>query len=116
MLGCDNDVRGGDDITIEILKGIRDEIRGTNQRIDTTNQRLDTTIQRLDVTNERLDITIQRLDVTIERLDVVETTLLDVVAQQRFASRYLRAIAERDHALEPRVSDLELRVTKLESD
>ncbi len=33
----------GADITVEILKEIRDEIRGTNQRLDATNQRLDAT-------------------------------------------------------------------------
>jgi hypothetical protein len=35
----------GDDVTVEILQGIRDEIRGlradTNQRFDETNERLD---------------------------------------------------------------------------
>jgi hypothetical protein len=29
----------GSDVTVEILKDIRDEIRGTNQRLDATNQR-----------------------------------------------------------------------------
>ncbi len=45
----------GDDITIEILKGIRDEIRQTNARLDQTNARLDQTNARLDQTNARLD-------------------------------------------------------------
>ena len=36
------------DITVEILKDIRDEIRSTNQRLDTTNERLDAGNQRLD--------------------------------------------------------------------
>ncbi len=42
------------DITIEILKEIRDEIRNTNGRIDTTNTRLDQTNERLDQTNVKL--------------------------------------------------------------
>jgi len=113
-----------DDITIEILKGIRDEIRGTNKRLDVVatglrdeirELRVDTNT-RLDRVNERLDITIARVDVTNERLNVVETTLLDVAAQQRFAARYLQAISERQVSLEPRVSHLEARVTKLESE
>jgi hypothetical protein len=90
-----------DDITVELLRSIRDEIRGVNQRIDVTNQRLDVAIARMDLTN-------QRLDGTNDRLDVVESTLLDVVAEQRLLLRHTRAISER--ALE-----LEALVTKVET-
>ncbi|HVV50998.1 MAG TPA: hypothetical protein VHO06_15125 [Polyangia bacterium] len=120
----------GDDLTIEILKDIRDEIRGvhaeqvaTNQRLDVVSDRLDVTIARLDVTNQRLevvsdrlDVTIARLDVTNQRLDTVESTLLDLVEQQRFVVRYTRALSERDTWLGRRVDDLETRVEKLESE
>jgi hypothetical protein len=75
------------DITVEILKDIRDEMRGMRGEQVKTNQ----------------------------RLDVVETTLLDLAEQQRFVVRYMRAISERDAHLEPRVSSLEARVDKLES-
>jgi hypothetical protein len=75
------------DITVEILKDIRDEMRGMRAEQVQTNQ----------------------------RLDVVETTLLDVAEQQRFVVRYMRTISERDAHLEPRVSNLEARVDKLES-
>ena len=98
----------GSDITIEILKDIRNEIRGVSGRLDVT-------IQRLDVTIERLDVTIQRLDVTNLRLGAVETTLLDVVEQQRFLVRYAKASSERDSFIETRVGNLETRVDKLES-
>jgi hypothetical protein len=75
------------DIAVEILKDIRDEMRGMRGEQVKTNQ----------------------------RLDVVETTLLDLAEQQRFVVRYMRAISERDAHLEPRVSSLEARVDKLES-
>jgi hypothetical protein len=75
------------DITVEILKDIRDEMRGMRAEQVQTNQ----------------------------RLDVVETTLLDVAEQQRFVVRYMRTISERDAHLEPRVSNLEARVNKLDS-
>jgi len=88
----------GDDVTVEILQGIRDEIRGL--RADTN--------QRFDETNERLDVNNQRLH-------TVETALLDLAEQQRFVVRYTRAISERESRLEPRVVDLETRVEKLES-
>jgi chromosome segregation ATPase len=75
------------DITVEILKDIREEIRGMRAEQVQTNKRLDT----------------------------VETTLLDLAEQQRFVVRYTKAISERDARLEPRVSSLEARVEKLES-
>jgi len=95
----------GSDITVEILKEIRDEIRGTNARVDTTNS-------RLDVANSRLDTLEHALS---HRLEAVETTLLDLAEQQRFVVRYTKAISERDTRLEPRLSALESRVEKLES-
>jgi hypothetical protein len=82
------------DVTVEILKDIRDEIRGVRGEQVQTNQ---------------------RLGLMTERLDVVETTLLDLAEQQRFVVRYTRAISERDARLEPRVTGLEARVDKLES-
>ena len=95
----------GSDITVEILKDIRDEIRSTNQRLDSTNQRLDSTNQRLG-----------RVETTLtSRLGAVETALLDLAEQQRFVVRYTKAIAERDWRLETRVDSLEARVDKLES-
>jgi hypothetical protein len=86
------------DVTVEILKGIRDEIRGL--RADT---------------NRRFDETNERLDANNYRLSTVESALLDLAEQQRFVVRYTRAISERDSRLEPRVIDLETRVEKLES-
>ena len=82
------------DITVEILKDIRDEMRGTREEVR-------------GMRAEQVQ--------TNHRLDVVETTLLDLADQQRFVVRYLRAISERDTQLEPRVSNLEARVDKLES-
>ena len=82
------------DVTVEILKDIRDEMRGMRAEQVQTNERLAQTNQRL---------------------DVVETTLLDLAEQQRFVVRYMRALSERDTQLEPRVSNLEARVEKLES-
>jgi septal ring factor EnvC (AmiA/AmiB activator) len=110
------------DLTVEILKDIRNEIRGTNQRLDVTiehldatNQHLDATNHRLDVTIERLDVTIQRLDVANQRLDVVGHTLLDLAERQSLVVRYTEVLAATDSRIEGRVGDLEARVDKLES-
>ena len=99
----------GDDVTIEILKDIRDEIRSTNKRLDSTNQRLDSVQSTL---TERLDAVESTLT---HRLGAVEVTLLDLAEQQRFVVRYTKAIAERDGRIEGRVSALETRVDELES-
>jgi hypothetical protein len=93
------------DITVEILKDIREGVRGTNTRLDGMERAL----------SQRLDGVTQRLDGVTERLDLVETTLLDLAEQHRFLVRYTRATAEREPRLEPRVSALESRMDKLES-
>jgi hypothetical protein len=92
----------GGDVTVDILREIRDEIR--ELRID-SNGRVD------EVRNE---IHALRTE-TAERFGVMETALLDLSEQQRFVVRYTRAISERDARLGPRVSALESRVEKLES-
>lgn len=82
------------DITVEILEDILEEMRGSREEIG----------------GMRAD-QIQ----TNHRLDIVESTLLDLVEQQRSVVGCLRAISERAPPLEPRVSNLEARVDKLES-
>lgn len=86
------------DKTIEILKDIRDEIRGV----------------RGEVRELRTDSN-ERLDANNQRLDLVETTLLDLAGQNRLIVRYTKAASERPEDLEPRLSALESRVEKLES-
>jgi BMFP domain-containing protein YqiC len=86
------------DMTVEILKDIRDEIRGVRTEL------------REEIAGVRTEL--QKHTV---RFDVVEKTLLDLAQQQRFVVRYTKAISERDTRLEPRVSALEARVDKLES-
>jgi len=67
------------DITVEILREIRDAVRVTNDRID---------LVRVDLGG--------RIDETNRRLDVVEGTLLDLVEQQRFTSRFLKDLSTRE--------------------
>ena len=86
------------DRTIEILKDIRDEIRGV----------------RGEVRELRAD-TNQRLEANNQRLDFVATTILDLAGQNRLVVRYTKALAERPDDLEARLSALESRVEKLES-
>ena len=97
------------DVTVEILKEIRDEIRGVRTGLGEEIRGVRSEVREL-----RED-TNQRLDANNQRLDLVETTLLDLAEQQRFIVRYTRALAERPGDVEPRVSALESRVEKLES-
>ena len=80
----------GPDITIEILKEIRDTARATSARLDslegTFNRRFDVMGERLEVVTDRLTVVTDRLDVMSDRLDLVETTLLDVVRESRSTS------------------------------
>ena len=94
----------GSDLTIEILKSMRKEMRerfdGMDKRFDGVDKRLDGMESRLEVLDERLDLTVQRLDITNERLDVVESTLLTLARQQRMFMKH--------------AADVEGRVAKLE--
>jgi len=64
------------DITVEILRSIRDEIRGTREDLrgemramrEDLSSRIDATNTRLDVTNERLDTLERRLTETDIRI------------------------------------------------
>ena len=85
-------------MTIEILKDIRDDIRGV----------------RSGVHDLRTEVHELRSD-TNKRFALVEAAILDLAEQHRFVVRYTKAIADRDGQLEPRVSSLESRVEKLES-
>lgn len=92
------------DITIEILKSIRDEIRGTNARLDQTNE-------RLDQTNERLD----RLEVRVGR---VEQGLVDLGKFMRRLARDMEKYEKFHHhhveVIEKDVEDLKARVRSVE--
>jgi len=95
----------GGDITIEILKDIRDDIRGVRSGVHEV---------RTEVHDLRTEVQDLRTD-TNKRFALVEAAILDLAEQHRFVVRYTKAIADRDGQLEPRVSALESRVNKLES-
>ena len=97
------------DITVEILKDIRDDSRGVRTELREEIHGVRTELR------EELGSVRAELRVHTERFGVVEGALRDLAEQQRFVVRYTKAIAERDSRLEGRVSSLESRVDKLES-
>jgi len=89
------------DVTLEVLRSIRDEVRGVGTRLDHTNE-------RLDQTNERLDRLERRQAETEIR---VSTQLVAVVG----AVHELRDVLREDRALRGQVQDLDSRVRRLEA-
>jgi|HubBroStandDraft_6_1064221.scaffolds.fasta_scaffold34479_2 hypothetical protein len=104
------------DLTVEILKGIRDEVRSTNDRLDglraDTNQRLDRLSDEVHTlrtdSNERFGRLERRQTETEVRLS---TELVAVVA----AVREVRDLLREDHALRDRVDDHERRIAAVET-
>ena len=98
------------DITIEILQGIRDEIRLTrtdlSERLDQTNARLDQTNGRLDQTNGRLDELSRRV---VESEVRTSTAITDLAGTMRDLTVVLRAQGE----LRPRVEKCERDIDEL---
>ena len=104
------------DLTIEILKGIRDEVRTTNTNLEAlradTGARLEAlradTNARFDETNHRLD----RLDRRQTETDVrLSTELVAVVG----AVREVRDLLREDRVLQGRVDDHERRIAAIET-
>jgi chromosome segregation ATPase len=97
-----------EDLTIEILKQIRDELVTTRT---TLSERIDETNQRIDRMGASLG---ERIDRTNQRLSTVEVTLLDLAEQQRFVVRHLSALTTRDRRLEDDMDALRARVDNIE--
>ncbi len=90
-----------DDLTLQVLREIRDEIRTTRESLGA----------RIDDVRDSLG---SRIDATNERLDGVERGLLELAEQQRFVVRWLEGSSGRDRKIERRVASLEDRVDALE--
>lgn len=104
------------DLTIEILKSIRDEIRTTNERLDTLRTELSGEIhsvrtelsERIDQTNERL-AALERRQVEAEvRLASELTAVLGTLDEVKTLLRENLSTALRDH--ERRIATLEARI------
>lgn len=130
------EVMESNELTIAVLREIRDSVREvragvdqTNARIDQTNARLDQTINRLDQTNARLDQTINRVDQTNDRLDQTivrldrlerrqvesETRIATELIEVANAVRNVKELLERQAADRGKLDDHERRITALEA-
>jgi len=84
----------GSDITVEILKDIRDDIRGVRTELREEIHAVRTELRDA-IDGARSDLGAE-LRIHTESFGVVETALRDLADQQRFVVRYTKALAERD--------------------
>jgi division protein CdvB (Snf7/Vps24/ESCRT-III family) len=102
------------DLTLEILKDIRSEIRETRQdltrRIDETHARLDQTNARLDQTNGRLETLGSELSRRIVESEVRTSTAITALAG---TVHEMTEVLRRSHDLRPRVERCESDIADL---
>jgi methyl-accepting chemotaxis protein len=98
------------DITVEILKDIRGELREIRTEARRTNERLDATNERLGATNERLDATNETVQTLVEGQIRLFTAVADlkgglarVVEEQVRQSEGMVALVEEVKALGGRI-------------
>ena len=99
------------DITIEILREIRDEIRNTNGRIDGVRDELRATNNELRTTK---DETNARFDTFTRRQTETEIRLATEIIAVAGAVREVRDVLREDLALRARVDDHERRISAME--
>lgn len=94
------------DLTVPILRSIRDELRLLGGRVDKTNDRLDKTNERLEKTNERIDETNRRLAHSEIRL---ATQMAQLAGNINDLTQHLK----QQHTLRPRVEKCERGIDKI---
>jgi uncharacterized protein YPO0396 len=99
------------DLTIEILKGIREETRKTSEETRKTNERLDVTNHRLD--ELRTDM-IDRIERVERRQTETEVRLATELVAVGSAVREVRDLLREDRVLRDRVDDHERRIIAVE--
>jgi hypothetical protein len=92
------------DLTIEILKGIREEVRKTNERLEVTNDRLD---------ELRTDL-VDRIEGVERRQTATEVRLATELIAVGSAVREVRDLLREDRGLRDRVDDHERRLVAVE--
>jgi chromosome segregation ATPase len=101
------------DVTVAILREIRDEIRGSNIRLDAVRVELKSEIaEQGQQLRAEVQETNQRLSGVEARLAAVEETLKDLAAQQLMLTRYVKNVVDRH---EQSIDDLRERVVRIET-
>jgi chromosome segregation ATPase len=107
------------DLTIEILKSIRDEVRTTNVRVDSLREELRGTNLRVDGLREELHGTNHRIDAlreeTARRFTESETRLSTELVAVAGAVREVRDLLRDDRQFRDQVTDHERRLSAIEN-
>lgn len=105
----------GDEMVIEILRGIRADLADLRSEVRATNARLDGTNARLDDTRTELSGEIAALRTELGgQIAVLGSAMQELAVQQRFVVRYTKVIAEREGATTEELADLRARVERIE--
>lgn len=99
------DIVTSNDITVEILKEIRDAVRATNDRVDGV---------RTDLGSLGSELSAFRSELSA-RISATEVAILDIAEQQLFAVRHLETLALRDSRFEDEIIELRVRAETLEA-
>jgi chromosome segregation ATPase len=99
-----------DDITIEILREIRDDVRGAHARIDGTNQRIDRLDDRMERMEQRLD---RRIDEVGRRIVEVELRTATAITDMHGTLREVRDLLVDRFDLRDRVERCERDIAEL---
>jgi len=99
------------DLTLEVLKEIRNAVVETNTKLETL--RVDVT-QRIDATNARIDATNARLDGVERRQVESEVRLATEIVAVAGAVRELRDVLRVERSIRERVDDHERRLVAIE--
>lgn len=95
-----------DNLTLEILRQIRDEARATNERLDATNERLDATTERLDARLDNLtEAMVRGFTLVNDRLGQVHDRFGDV--NERLDALLLGSHRDEHHDLRERIERIE---------
>jgi len=102
------------DITIEILKGIRDEVKQTNTRLDSMrgelSGRIDSLHDEVKQTNTRID---SMRDELSHRIVASEVRTATAIADLAYATREMTDVLRSQHDLRPRLDRCEHDITAL---
>jgi len=99
------------DLTIEVLKGIRDEVRKTNEELRNTNEEVRKTNERVDALASETKHGFEHLG---RRQTETEIRLATELVGVAGAVREVRDLLRDDLALRNRVDDHERRITAIE--
>lgn len=98
----------GDEMVIEILRGIRADLADLRSEVRATNARLDDT--RMELSGELAAL---RTEVG-GQIGVLGSAMQELAVQQRFVVRYTKAIAEREGTTTEDIAELRARVERIE--